>query len=158
MDERVTEWLPAWVAVIGTGSMGSGIAQVFAVSGLQVTVYDASMDQVERALSTMQANLARRVSTGRLEAAAAEEALVRGQHTSDETLGVVRRLAARCGKEVVHSADSQGFITSRLIAIVILEAMRIVQEGVADVADVDRACRLAFNWPMGPIELAGAGV
>jgi 3-hydroxybutyryl-CoA dehydrogenase len=240
MDERGTEWLPAWVAVIGTGIMGSGIAQVFAVSGLQVAVYDASMDQVERALSTMQANLARRVSTGRLDAAAAEEALarvrrctdlgdavaeadfvieaiieqlpakqalfgeldrrcapttilatntsqfsisaiasstqrpdrvvgmhffnpppvmqlvelVRGQHTSDETLGVVRRLAARCGKEVVHSADSQGFITSRLIAIVILEAMRIVQEGVADVADVDRACRLAFNWPMGPIELA----
>jgi 3-hydroxybutyryl-CoA dehydrogenase len=60
----------------------------------------------------------------------------------------------RLGKDSVVSADSQGFITSRLIGILILEAMRIVQEGVGTAEDVDLACRLGFNWPMGPLELA----
>jgi 3-hydroxybutyryl-CoA dehydrogenase len=80
--------------------------------------------------------------------------VVRGLETSDETLGVVLDFATRCGKETVVCKDSQGFITSRIIAIWLVEAERILEEGLATREDIDKACRLAFNHPMGPFELA----
>jgi 3-hydroxybutyryl-CoA dehydrogenase len=81
--------------------------------------------------------------------------LVRGVQTSDETLATARGLAQRYGKEtIVCKKDTQGFITSRLIALLILEAARIVEEGVADVEDVNKACVLAFNHAQGPLDTA----
>ena len=80
--------------------------------------------------------------------------VVRGLETSDETLRIVLDFAARCGKETVVCKDSQGFITSRIIAIWLVEAERILEEGLATREDIDKACRLAFNHPMGPFELA----
>ena len=81
--------------------------------------------------------------------------VVRGVETSDETLEVALELAARYGKEtIVCKKDSQGFVTSRLIAILMVEAARIVEEGVADAEDVNRACVLAFNHAMGPLDTA----
>ena len=79
--------------------------------------------------------------------------VVRGLETSDETLATTTDLAKRMGKEVVTCRDSQGFITSRLIGLWCNEAERIVEEGVATAEDVDKACRLAFNHPMGPMQL-----
>lgn len=81
--------------------------------------------------------------------------IVRGVETSDETLQVAVDLARRYGKEtVVCKKDTQGFITSRLIALLMVEAARIVEEGIADVADVNKACVLAFNHAQGPLDTA----
>src|SRR4051794_6673184 len=79
--------------------------------------------------------------------------VIRGVQTSDETLATTLELAERYGKQtVVCEKDTPGFITSRLIVMLGLEAMRIVEEGIASVEDVNRACRLAFNHAMGPLD------
>jgi 3-hydroxybutyryl-CoA dehydrogenase len=81
--------------------------------------------------------------------------IVRGLATSNETLATALELAQRYGKEtIVCRKDTQGFVTSRLIALFMVEAARIVEEGIADPEDVDKACRLAFNHAMGPLETA----
>jgi 3-hydroxybutyryl-CoA dehydrogenase len=81
--------------------------------------------------------------------------VIRGVATSDETLAQTLELAHKYGKEtIVCKKDTQGFVTSRLIALFMVEAARIVEEGIADAEDVDRACRLAFNHPMGPLATA----
>lgn len=79
--------------------------------------------------------------------------VIRGLETSDETLRVTLDLAQRYGKQaIVCQKDTPGFITSRLIVTLGLEAMRIVDEGIATPAEVDTACRLAFNHAMGPLD------
>jgi 3-hydroxybutyryl-CoA dehydrogenase len=79
--------------------------------------------------------------------------IIRGVETSDETLATTLSLAQRYGKQtVVCDKDTPGFITSRLIIALGLEAMRIVEEGVASVEDVDTACRLGFGHAMGPLD------
>ena len=81
--------------------------------------------------------------------------VVRGVATSDETLAQTLELAHRYGKEtIVCKKDTQGFVTSRLIALFMVEAARIVEEGIADADDVDKACRLAFNHALGPLATA----
>jgi 3-hydroxybutyryl-CoA dehydrogenase len=81
--------------------------------------------------------------------------LVRGVQTSDETLAVTQGLAERYGKQTVLCLkDTPGFITSRLIVALMLEAMRIVEEGIAEPDDVDLACQKAFNHAMGPLDTA----
>lgn len=80
--------------------------------------------------------------------------LVRGLQTSDDTLDRARSFAEGLGKEVVVcQKDSPGFLTSRISAILRLEAMRMLEEGLASAADIDTAIKLAFNHPMGPLEL-----
>jgi 3-hydroxybutyryl-CoA dehydrogenase len=227
------------VAVIGSGTMGSGIAQVVASAGLEVTLVDVAEEALERALAKIGKDLDRGVSAGRIaeaEAAAAKARLatttdleaagaaadhvietvveqievkqdvlrrldavcrddvifasntsqfsisrlaaatrrpdrvigshwfnppprmklievVRGVQTSDETLATTLELAERYGKQtVVCAKDTPGFITSRLIVTLALEAMRIVDEGIASVEDVNTACVLAFNHAMGPLD------
>ena len=80
--------------------------------------------------------------------------LVRGLQTDDVTLERARAFAEGLGKEVVVCRkDSPGFLTSRISAILRLEAMRMLDEGLATAADIDKAIKLAFNHPMGPLEL-----
>lgn len=84
--------------------------------------------------------------------------VVRGVKTSDETLERTLGLIKRLGKEtVVCKKDSQGFLTSRMMNLWCLEAMRILEEGIADVEDINRACMLAFNHAMGPLDTADIG-
>jgi 3-hydroxybutyryl-CoA dehydrogenase len=79
--------------------------------------------------------------------------VIRGVETSDETLATTLGLAGRYGKRTVTCRkDTPGFITSRLIVSFMLEAMRIVEEGIADPEDVDLACQKAFNHAMGPFD------
>jgi 3-hydroxybutyryl-CoA dehydrogenase len=79
--------------------------------------------------------------------------VIRGVETSDAALATAREIAARVGKEVILCRkDTPGFITSRLIVGLGLEAARIVEEGIADAEDVNRACVLAFNHAMGPLD------
>jgi 3-hydroxybutyryl-CoA dehydrogenase len=79
--------------------------------------------------------------------------LVRGYRTSDETLDRARTFAERVGKTcVVVNRDVAGFVTTRLISALALEAARLVESGVATPADVDAACRLGFGHAMGPLQ------
>jgi 3-hydroxybutyryl-CoA dehydrogenase len=81
--------------------------------------------------------------------------LIRGVETSEETLATAEELAQRYGKQtIVCKKDTPGFITSRLIALLVLESARIVEEGIADVDDVNKACVLAFNHALGPLDTA----
>jgi 3-hydroxybutyryl-CoA dehydrogenase len=229
------------VVVGGGGLMGSGIAQVVAQAGLQVTIVEVDQASIDRGLTRIGRNLSRSVERERLtqdeadavharlatstdlEAAGAEadhvietviekiEAkvdvlkrldavcrddvvfasntsqfpisqlaaattrpdrvvgshwfnpppvmklieVIRGLETSDETLQVALDLAKRYGKEtVVCKKDTPGFITSRLIALLMVEAARIVDEGIADVEDVNKACKLGFGHAQGPLATA----
>jgi 3-hydroxybutyryl-CoA dehydrogenase len=79
--------------------------------------------------------------------------LVRGLETSDETLATARVFAESTGKTcVVVERDIAGFVTTRLITVLALEAVRLVESGVATAEDVDAACRLGFGHAMGPLE------
>ncbi|HZO95997.1 MAG TPA: 3-hydroxyacyl-CoA dehydrogenase NAD-binding domain-containing protein [Gaiellaceae bacterium] len=80
--------------------------------------------------------------------------VVVGEATSQAALAEALELAARLGKEPVVVRDVPGFVTSRLGLLLGNEAMRLVEEGVASAPDVDRAMRLGFGHPMGPLELA----
>jgi 3-hydroxybutyryl-CoA dehydrogenase len=80
--------------------------------------------------------------------------LISGLRTSDATVERARDFATSLGKEVVICRkDTPGFITSRVSAILRVECMRMLDEGLASAEDIDRAVRLAFNHPMGPLEL-----
>ncbi len=227
--------------VVGAGLMGSGIAQVAAVGGWDVTMRDVSADALGRGMASIESSLERFVAKGRLDASVAEEALasittttdldaaaevdivveavfeklelkaelfatldrlcvnadtvlasntsaipitavaaatanpervvgthffspvpmmrlcelVRGHHTSDATLATARSFAESVGKTwIVVNRDVAGFVTTRLIAALSVEAIRLYESGVASVEDIDTACRLGFGHAMGPLETA----
>jgi 3-hydroxybutyryl-CoA dehydrogenase len=78
--------------------------------------------------------------------------LVRGLRTSEETLLRAKAFAESCGKTtVVVQRDIAGFVTTRLIAAVGMEAARLLEQGVISADDLDTACRLGFGWAMGPL-------
>jgi 3-hydroxybutyryl-CoA dehydrogenase len=78
--------------------------------------------------------------------------VVRGYYTSDETVAKTREFCQSIGKETVVCKDFPGFITSRLMSPILLEAVRCFQEGLASVEDIDKAMKLAYNHPIGPFE------
>jgi 3-hydroxybutyryl-CoA dehydrogenase len=80
--------------------------------------------------------------------------IIRGNKTSDETVQRVREVSAKLGKEtVLCKKDSPGFIVNRILVPALNEAIFLVQEGVADPEDIDKAVKLGLNWPMGPLQL-----
>lgn len=227
------------VAVIGSGLMGSGIAQVAALSGFEVALRDVDQAFLDKAMAKAQKAMDRLVEKGKLTDQDAEAALgrlnpclelqealagaryvieavperlelkkqvfaeldrlaqpeailatntselsiasiaeatstpervigthwffppqvmklievVKGEETSAQTLDITLEFCARLGKETVVCADAQGFITSRAISALIAECMRIHQEGIASIEDIDKAMRLGFNHPIGPFQL-----
>ncbi|MBI2861537.1 MAG: 3-hydroxyacyl-CoA dehydrogenase family protein [Chloroflexi bacterium] len=81
--------------------------------------------------------------------------LIRGLLTSDETLQATLDYCHQIGKEtVVCRKDSAGFITTRAINSLRLEAFRMYEEGIASVEDIDKALRLGLGHAMGPFETA----
>lgn len=80
--------------------------------------------------------------------------IVRGERTSDDTIAEVREVAEKMGKQPIVVRDSPGFATSRLGIAIGLEAMRMLEEGVASAEDIDRAMELGYNHPMGPLRLS----
>lgn len=226
------------LAVVGAGLMGSGIAQVSAQAGYDVTLRDVGQDALQRARAAIEqsygkfvekgklgqddadAALARIALTTELDAAADADIvveavfesldvkrevfaaldkvckadavlatntsaipitqiaagtqrpesvvgthffspvpmmklceLVRGHKTSDETLARARAFAEEIGKTcIVVNRDVAGFVTTRLIVALSVEAAKLVESGVATAEDVDTACRLGFGHPMGPLE------
>ena len=227
------------VAVLGAGTMGNGIAQVCAMAGLGVALYDPQPGAVERALGTIRGNLDKGVERGKVtpevragtlehlrEAGTISEAVgdadlvveavpermelkralfeevdghapahailasntsslsvtqiaeatgraasvvglhffnpvhlmkllevVRGRETSQETVDASLAFARRIGKEPIVVTDTPGFASSRLGVVLGLEAMRMVEQGVASPQDIDRAMELGYNHPMGPLKL-----
>jgi 3-hydroxybutyryl-CoA dehydrogenase len=79
--------------------------------------------------------------------------LVRGYRTSDETLAAARGFAEGVGKTcIVVNRDVAGFVTTRLIVALSVEAAKLVESGVATAEDVDLACKLGFGHAMGPLQ------
>ena len=225
------------VAVIGAGLMGSGIAQVSAAAGLDVTIQDVTDAALQRGRSAIEKSLKRFADKGKLSPEEADAALdrivfttdlaaaanaeivveaafedlevksqvfrtldalcgpdtvlasntsaipitqiaavterpeavvgthffspvpmmalcelVRGYKTSDETLGRARSFAEQVGKTcIVVNRDVAGFVTTRLIAALANEAVRLLESGVATAEDIDTACKLGFGHAMGPL-------
>ncbi|WPZ19741.1 3-hydroxyacyl-CoA dehydrogenase family protein [Geobacillus subterraneus] len=80
--------------------------------------------------------------------------VVRGYKTSDETVEQVKELARKLKKEPVEvKKDSPGFIVNRIMIPQFIEAIRLVEEGVASMEDIDKAVTLGLNYPMGPFTL-----
>ena len=78
--------------------------------------------------------------------------LVRGYKTSDATLARAREFAEAVGKTcIVVNRDVAGFVTTRLIAALANEAVRLLDSGVATAEDIDTACKLGFGHAMGPL-------
>ncbi|MFD0770533.1 3-hydroxyacyl-CoA dehydrogenase family protein [Bacillus sp. CGMCC 1.60114] len=80
--------------------------------------------------------------------------IVKGVDTEEHTIQAVKELAEEIGKETVVVKDMQGFVTSRAIAVHLLECMRMYEEGVGSKEEIDKAIKLGLNYPMGPFELA----
>ena len=80
--------------------------------------------------------------------------LIRGERTSDQTLSRAREFAEATGKTTITVRDTPGFATSRLDLIASLEAIRMLQDGVASADDIDRAMVVAYRHPIGPLRLS----
>ena len=78
--------------------------------------------------------------------------LVRGLKTSEQTLERARSFAEGLGKTcIVVNRDVAGFVTTRLICALVMEAVALYESGVASAEDIDVACRLGFGHAMGPL-------
>jgi 3-hydroxybutyryl-CoA dehydrogenase len=228
------------VLVIGSGTMGHGIAQAAAQAGYEAHLHDVDAKAVERALASIRGNLDKGVEKGKITREARDEALgrvnaaphdlaaaasaadlvveavpekidlkrtifrtlgkaapasavlatntsslpvreiaassgrpaqvvgmhffnpvhlmplleiVRGPETSEAAVTVARAVGQRMGKTVIVVRDSPGFATSRLGLALGLEAIRMVEEGVASAEDIDTAMELGYRHPMGPLKL-----
>ena len=228
-----------FVAVLGAGTMGHGIAQVCAIAGWQVAVQDVEERFVERGLTKIRDNLIVGVNKGKVTPEARDEALARisgttsveaavrdadlvieaipedlalkqktfavvegaaparailatntsalpvgdiaaklarpermvGMHffnpvhlmkllevvrhetSAPEAVECARKVALKMGKDPIVVRDVAGFASSRLGVLLGLEAIRMVEQGVASAADIDKAMKLGYGHPMGPLEL-----
>ncbi|HKG20467.1 MAG TPA: 3-hydroxyacyl-CoA dehydrogenase family protein [Blastocatellia bacterium] len=227
------------ISVIGAGTMGHGIAQVSALAGYSVALYDVAPDIVARGIARIEENLRKGVDRGKISengmaetlsrvrpASALEDAaegadlvieavvekldakrsifreldlickagailatntsslsiasiasatrrqdrvigmhffnpvhimklleVVVAEQTSEATLAAALGMADRIGKEAITVKDTPGFATSRLGVALGLEAMRMLEDGVASAEDIDKAMVLGYNHPMGPLRL-----
>ncbi|MDM5247952.1 3-hydroxyacyl-CoA dehydrogenase family protein [Lysinibacillus sp. G4S2] len=80
--------------------------------------------------------------------------IVRGYETSDDTVSALKALSVQLKKEVVEvKKDTPGFIVNRIMIPQFIEAIRLLEEGVASAEDIDKAVKFGLNYPMGPFEL-----
>jgi 3-hydroxybutyryl-CoA dehydrogenase len=228
------------VCVVGSGTMGNGIAQVSAQAGYETTMVDIKQEFVDRGMNAIKASLAKFVQKERIKQEDMDNALVRlrtsvdmknaardadyvieavferaeiklpvfgqleeicpketilasntsgipvsllasatkrpdkviGVHfmnpvpmmkgveivrtlvTSEGTLKVSLDFVKSLGKETVVVKDSPGFVTNRIITLMMNEAAKLLEANLASIEDIDKIERLSHNWPMGPFELA----
>jgi 3-hydroxybutyryl-CoA dehydrogenase len=79
--------------------------------------------------------------------------IVRGSATSDAVVDLARAVGEQIGKQTIVVRDAPGFATSRLGVAIGLEAIRMLEDGVASAEDIDRAMELGYRHPMGPLRL-----
>ena len=228
------------VCVVGSGTMGNGIAQVTAQAGYETTMVDIRQEFVDRGMNAIKASLTKFVQKERIKQDDMDNALARlqtsvdlknaardadyvieavferaeiklpifgqleevchketilasntsgipvsllasatkrpdkviGVHfmnpvpmmkgveivktllTSEETLKASLDFVKSLGKETVVVKDSPGFVTNRIITLMMNEAAKLLEENLASIEDIDKIERLSHNWPMGPFELA----
>ncbi|MEM3640752.1 MAG: 3-hydroxyacyl-CoA dehydrogenase family protein [Candidatus Bathyarchaeia archaeon] len=81
--------------------------------------------------------------------------VIKGLLTSDETVEVVTKFSEKVGKTpVLVNKDVPGFVANRIGFAGMLEAIRLYEENVSSAEDIDKAMKLGYNWPLGPLELA----
>lgn len=80
--------------------------------------------------------------------------IIRGLATSDGTFEVIKSLSLELGKAPVEVRDVPGFISNRVLEIMVNEAIYCLYEGVATAEDIDAVMKLGMNHPMGPLQLA----
>ncbi len=78
--------------------------------------------------------------------------VIRGYHTSDETIEKTKQLLADMGKECIVVNDAPGFVSNRVLMLTVNEAVYLVHEGVARAEDVDQIFKSCFGHAMGPLE------
>jgi 3-hydroxybutyryl-CoA dehydrogenase len=227
------------ISVIGCGTMGNGIAHVFALNGYKVNLIDVDNSLLNKALITINKNLDRQYQKGsiseedkqkailnitaingienipgstdivieaiyeikeaklkvfaELENIIKKEAIfasntssisitelgklsrpdrfigmhfmnpvpvmklveiIRGYSTSDETFNSIYNLAQKIGKTPVDVSDYPGFVSNRILMLMINEAIFTLMEGVASAEDIDIVMKLGMSHPMGPLTLA----
>ncbi|WP_028399908.1 3-hydroxyacyl-CoA dehydrogenase family protein [Ectobacillus panaciterrae] len=121
------------ISVIGSGIMGSGIAQALAMGGKGVKLYDVSEESLQKAYSGITKSLSRFVKAGRMTEEEAQEIVA--------NIVAVTTLEEAC-KDV------------ELVIEAVPENLALKEEGVAGKEEIDKAIRLGLNYPMGPFELA----
>ena len=80
--------------------------------------------------------------------------VIKGKHTSDETVELIENLCKKIGKISVPSYEAPGFIVNRILWQFLNEAYKLVEAGVAEKKNIDEAIKLGLNHPMGPLELS----
>jgi 3-hydroxybutyryl-CoA dehydrogenase len=80
--------------------------------------------------------------------------LIKGKETSEDILKTAKEFSESLNKSVVVINDAPGFVTTRLIYVLCNEAVKMKKEGLASTEEIDKAVKLAFNFPMGPLELS----
>jgi 3-hydroxybutyryl-CoA dehydrogenase len=80
--------------------------------------------------------------------------IIRGVRSSEEALAAARVLVEQAGKQSITVNDSPGFVTNRVMMLMVNEAMFLVHEGVSPPQDVDRLFKTCFGHKMGPLETA----
>ena len=83
--------------------------------------------------------------------------IAKGMETSEETIRIAREVGDAFKKVVIVIKESPGFITSRIQAAIGNEAFHMLQEGIATAEEIDIACRVGLNHPMGPFEMVDFG-
>ena len=80
--------------------------------------------------------------------------VIKGMDTSDETVKITWELSDALGKvPVLVKKDMPGFIVNRLMVVQVMEAIKVYEEGIASMEDIDKAIKAGLNHPMGPFEL-----
>lgn len=80
--------------------------------------------------------------------------VIKGFRTSDETVNVILVFLDKIKKEPIFAKDSPGFIVNRILPLFVNEAFHVIQEGIASAEDVDKACTMMLQHPIGPMRLA----
>ena len=80
--------------------------------------------------------------------------MIRGYHTSEETIQIAKQLLSQMGKEGILVNDSPGFVSNRVLMLTINEAIFLLQDQVASADEVDRIFKTCFGHKMGPLETA----
>ena len=80
--------------------------------------------------------------------------LIRGYGTSDETVEITKDVANKMRKTAIEVLEAPGFVVNRILVPMVIEAIYVLQEGLASAAEIDEGMKLGANHPMGPLALA----
>jgi 3-hydroxybutyryl-CoA dehydrogenase len=80
--------------------------------------------------------------------------VIRGFATSDSSVEIIKNLSAKMGKTAIEVQEAPGFVVNRILVPMIIEAVFVLQEGLASAAEIDDGMKLGANHPIGPLALA----